>query len=289
MTKLNGTSGQLFPVIAENINARGTARSVKGSAAQATGKSSFHDLLHTVSKPARRASSDQDHEGSVKPSALRTRAALLAERDEPSGETRKRPETAEEPEGSRKSATLDHAATADVQGPLTLPSTIGQELAAIPVLKPKAQPTGGDKGAAPARTERSSTARELPGTSTASAMKDVAESGSRPPAAVTQATAAPQGNATPPRTMSAAPGFEAVAGNIEHAAKVSSREALPEATKVTVVQQETHLPPVQQFTATEQVANAVVAELEGSSAPPSSAAPDLVSPQGSAPISRSRS
>src|SRR5262249_37071580 len=47
-----------------------------------------------------------------------------------------------------------------------------------------------------------------------------------------------------------------------------------------VLQQETHLPPVQQFTAPQQVANAVVAELEGSSAP---TAPDLASAQGSTP------
>lgn len=59
------------------------------------------------------------------------------------------------------------------------------------------------------------------------------------------------------------------------------REALPEATKVTVVQQETHLPPVPQFSATQQVADAVVSELKG--APASSAAPDLASSLGSAP------
>lgn len=279
MTKLNGTSGQLFSAIAESI-ARGTARSGKGTGAQATGKSSFHDLLNKVSNPARRASGDQDHEGSVKPGALRTRVALLPERDKSGDETvRERPMTAEEADASPKSTTPDHAATEDVQGRSTLPSTIGQQLAAMPVLKPQAQPGAGDKGAASTRTERSPPARELG----ASAMKDVAESDSRPPIAVPQPTGASQGNATPPRIMSATTGFEAVAANIEHAVKAGGREALPEATKVTVVQQETHLPPVPQFTATEQVAKAVVAELESSSAPPSSAASNPASPQGSVP------
>jgi chemotaxis protein MotD len=93
---------------------------------------------------------------------------------------------------------------------------------------------------------------------------------------------APQGAAASSKNMPAAPGFEAVAANIEHAAKVSGREALREATKVTVVQQETHFPPVAQFTATRQVANAVVAELEGSPAAASSAALKSASPPSSA-------
>ncbi|WP_320416101.1 flagellar hook-length control protein FliK [Bradyrhizobium roseum] len=123
------------------------------------------------------------------------------------------------------------------------------------------------------------TARELPGTNAASAMKDVAETGSRPPAVVPQATVASQADAAPPRTMTAATSFEAVAANIERAAKGGGREALPEATKVTVVRQETHLPPVQPFSATAQVANAMVAELEGSSASQPSAASNLLSAQ----------
>jgi chemotaxis protein MotD len=57
---------------------------------------------------------------------------------------------------------------------------------------------------------------------------------------------------------------------------------MPEAIKVTVVQQETHLPPVQ-FSAPQQVANAVVAELKNSPVPASSATPDLASAQGNAP------
>ena len=97
---------------------------------------------------------------------LRARVALLAELDKPGDETvRKLPETAEEPDASRKSVMPEHAATVDVQDRSALPSSIGQQFAAIPVLKPQAQTAGDDEGAAPARKERSSTTRELPGTS----------------------------------------------------------------------------------------------------------------------------
>jgi chemotaxis protein MotD len=285
MSKLSGTSGQLFSVIADNINARGTARSGKGPGAQATGDASFHNLVRTVSNLAKRTLSDQDHEGSVTPAAPRTRAARLAERDELNDETvRERPETAEEPDASHQSATLDQTVTMDVQSRLTRPSIVGQALAAALAMKPPTQTSDGAKGAAPTRAERSSMIRELPGASTASALKaDIAESGGRPSIVAAPATTTVPGNAAPAKNMSAASGFETVAANIERAAKVSGRETLREATKVTVVQHETHLPPLQQFTATQQVANAVVAELEGSAAPASSAAPNLASPQSSAP------
>jgi chemotaxis protein MotD len=285
MTKLDGPAGQLFSGIAEAINVRGTTRSGKGARAQASGHSAFRDVLHTASNPPRRASRDQDHDGSIKPGMLRARVALLTEFDKTDDETaHKLPETPEKPDASRKSVMMpDHAATADVQDRLTLPSSIGQQFAAIPVLKPQAQTAGADEEAVPARKERSSTTRELPGTSAASAMKDAAESGSRPSVAVPQRTAASQGDATPPQTMSTATSFETVAATIERAAKPGSREALPEATKVTVVQQETHLPPVQPFPAAVQVAKAMVSELEGSPAPPSSAASNPASAQGNVP------
>lgn len=284
MTKLDGTAGQFFSVIADAINMRGTARSGKGSGTQANGNSGFRDLLHTVSNPARHASSDQDQDGVIKPGLLRARAALLAELDKSGDETvRKSPETAEEPDASGKPVMPDHAATADIQDRSTLPSGAAQPLAAMPVLKPRASTADDEEGAAPARKERSSTTRELPGTHATRAMEDVGEFGDRRSATASQPTAASQGDAAPSRPMPAATSFEAVAANIERAAKAGGREALPEATKVTVVQQETHLPPVQPFTVTAQVAKAVVAELEGSSAPPSSAASNPAPVQGSAP------
>ena len=82
--------------------------------------------------------------------------------------------------------------------------------------------------------------------------------------------------------MPATSGFEAVTANVERAAKASGRDALPETTKVIVIQQETHLPPAQ-FSAPQQVANAVVAELKESPAPTASTAPDLATSQTKAP------
>jgi chemotaxis protein MotD len=154
----------------------------------------------------------------------------------------------------------------------------------MPALKPQAKSFDGDRGGVAARTERASTTRALADANAVSVMKvDIAEPGTRPSTAASQVMTAPHGNEASPKDMTAAPGFDAVAANIEHAAKVSGREALRETTKVTVVQQETHLPPVAQFTATQQVANAVVAELEGSPAPAASAAPNPASPPGSTP------
>ncbi|MCC8938232.1 flagellar hook-length control protein FliK [Bradyrhizobium sp. Arg68] len=283
MTKLSGTSGQLFSATAETFS-RGS-RAGTGAAKQATGDKSFQDLIHTVSNQAKRTSDDQDKAVSLKPVALRTRIAELAERDEPRDEpVREQPETAEERHTSPASPTRDHAATLDVPSRLTQPSIVGQELAAAPLVKPQAQPqpAARDK-ATPDRAERSSTAHDLPATRAPTAANaDVVDAGSRPPVDAPRPAASPQADATP-KAAPAVSGFETVAANVGRAAKVSAREALPEATKVTVVQQETHLPPLQQFTAPQQVANAVVAELEGAAQPAPAAAPDLASSQSNTP------
>jgi chemotaxis protein MotD len=271
MTKLNGTSGQLFSVIAESINTRGMggmARSGKGTGMPGSKDSSFHDLMHTVSNLARQALGDQEHDGPVKsPGTLRARLAQLTERDEVKHE-------GDDAQTPNKTAVSDQTPKAEVRSQPFVPSIVGQELAAASGLKPQTLAGGDD--AAPRRTERSSAPRELQGTRAAAA----AESGPQPIAAAST----PQPGGPPaPKSMPADPGFEAVTANIEHAAKVSGRQALPEATKVTVVQQETHLPPVPQFTATQQVANAVVAELDGSPARAVSATPDLAVSQSNAP------
>jgi chemotaxis protein MotD len=81
MTKLTGTSGQLFSGLAETLNTRGMIKSVKSSSTtQTTEDSSFHDLLHTVSNMAKRVLSDQGQESAMKPAALQARMAHLTER-----------------------------------------------------------------------------------------------------------------------------------------------------------------------------------------------------------------
>ena len=290
MTKLNGTSGQSFAGLAESIGVRGAARSGKSAGGKSAEDSSFRDLLHTVSNLAKRALDEQGSEATAKAGTLRTRAARLTDRDEPKDETvHERTEAAEKPEPSNKQSPPDHVAKIEVQSRTNFLTVVGQELAAMPAVKPQAQPLAGDRKEAPAREERSSAKREVQDVNIAkAATADVAAPEPRPQAAAPKTgtalqAIAPQGGEAPPKSASAAPGFEAVAANIERAAKVSGREALPEATKVTVVQQETHLPPVPQFTATQQVANAVVTELKGSSASAASAAPDLASSLSNAP------
>ena len=280
MTKLDGTAGQFFSVIADAINLRGTSRSGKASGAHAGGNQAFRDLLHTVANPARRGQPDEDDGSSVKSGPLRARVALLAELDRPGEEAdRKLPDIAGEASGT--SAISDHAAM-EVQNRPVLAADVAQQLAALPVVKLQPQ-TAGDDEKAPARKERSAVARELPAAQAAGVTKDAAESASRPSATTSQAMEAPQGDADLPPATPAATSFEAVAANIERAAKGGGREALPGATKVTVVQQETHLPPLQPFTPAVQVATAVVAELEGAAAPPSSAASNLAPAHGGIP------
>ncbi|MEK9278443.1 MULTISPECIES: flagellar hook-length control protein FliK [unclassified Bradyrhizobium] len=286
MTKLDGTSGQLFAGLAESLNTRGASRSAKTTGAKSAEDASFHDLLHTVSNLAKRALNDHDSDATVKAGTLRMHLANLAERDEPGDETvHEDGRAGEEPKSQDKQVPLDLAAKTDVVARVNLSAIVGQELAAVPTVTPQLQPPANDKSDASAREERSLAKREIQGTSAAKAtMADVDPSGPHARALAPQANSpstAPQSSAAPPRTTSAASGFEAVTANVERAAKVAVREALPEATKVTVVQQETHLPPVPQFSATQQVADAVVSELKG--APASSAAPDLASSLGSAP------
>src|SRR4051794_19894408 len=137
MNKLNGTSGQLFSVIAETINSRATGRSGKGAGGQNTGASSFLDLLHTVS--AKRASGDQGNEHSTKP--LRTHGTLLTAREELQNETkREHLERAKDSNSTNKISSLDQEAKMDVESRLNHSSVVtshtsaivGQELAVVP-------------------------------------------------------------------------------------------------------------------------------------------------------------
>ncbi|MBH5368524.1 flagellar hook-length control protein FliK [Bradyrhizobium glycinis] len=302
MTKLSGTSGQLFNGLAESLNMRG-ARSAKGAGTKPQANSSFNDLLHTVSNLAKQALSEDDSETVAKSGTLRTRLIHPAEQEKPKQATlRERvaitadPKSVDEASDTKsdksteKHRPVDHVAGTDRQDPSGIAAVVGQEIVAAPVLKPQMQlsPAGKD---APAHDERSPSAKhEAPGAVKAAAAdtgpSGPASAGGRSQAAASQAMVAPQPaltegtEASSPRPAS--PGFEAVTADVERAARASARAALPETTKVTVVQQETHLPPAQ-FNAPQQVANAVVAELKGSSAPAASAAPDLAASQTNAP------
>jgi chemotaxis protein MotD len=305
MTKLNGTSGQVFAGLAETLS-RGISRSGKGAGAagaKAANDSSFHDLLHTVSSMAKRALTDDGTDATAKPASLHPRAAALTGHDKPRDDAvHERTEASDESkpkqEASDKQAPMDLSATVDASKTSSIATAIGQELAAVPAAAPQLQLQAGDRKDLAARDERSSvSSRELWGTSqTNAATVDGARSGTAPalaPSVARPQVAAPQGMPAQSVTsleggeaastaMPVAPGFEAVTANVEQAAKAASREALPETLKVNVVQQETHLPPVAQFSAPQQVADAVVTELQSSAASASTAAADPAS-QSNAP------
>lgn len=303
MTKLSGTSGQLFAGLAETLT-RGVSRSAKGTAttgAKTADDSSFHDLLHTVSNMAKRALEDQGGDTAAKAGSVRPRLAQLTEADTPKDELVH--QRSEEPKSSTEKDPVDQAAKAEVTSRLSVPTIVGQELAAAQAVTMQTPQLSNDRKDTSARDERPSTAkREVQGiTDAKAAAADVARSAAASSAVAPSTVARSAADASGPRpqpTLQAMPeesdvqpkampaatsGFEAVTANVERAAKSAGRDALPEMTKVTVVQQETHLPPVPQFSATQQVANAVVSELKGSPAPAASAAADLVGAQSNAP------
>ena len=279
MTKLNGTSGQLFAGIAESINTRGTSRSTKNPTSPTHEDSSFKDLLHKVSSLAKVAVSDRKSEKITKAGDLRARLAQPVEPDAPEAETAgEHVGKVDQPDSPQISGPLDHAAKVDTPNHPTLPAIVGQEPAALPVLRPQAQTAGTSRTNGPARPEQPSALRAAPVGSAAPAIRTNAAESETPPPVGARQTAAPlqgdpalQGSAAPSKSMPASAGFEAVTANIEQAARSAGRETPQEVTKVTVVQQQTHLPPVAQFTPPQQVASAVVAELESSAAP----APDV--------------
>ncbi|WP_441238173.1 flagellar hook-length control protein FliK [Bradyrhizobium sp. 930_D9_N1_4] len=303
MTKLSGTSGQVFSGLAESLNIRGTSRSGKTAGTKSAADSSFNDLLHTVSNLAKKAIGDESGDTTAKAGSLRTRLAHPTGQDKTKDETvHDRTEAADDTKSGHKSsaeksdkssetlAAADHNAKADVSDRPTAPAIVGQELAAVPAMKPQMQALAGEKNDTPARDDRSAmTKREVQATGAARvadsepAPSAAAPAGTRSQAAASQtAAAAQQGDDASPKTMPATPGFEAITADVSRSVKASARDTLPETTKVTVVQQETHLPPTQ-FGVTQQVANAVVAELKESPAAAASNAPDLAAPQATAP------
>jgi chemotaxis protein MotD len=309
MTKLSGTSGQIFSSLAESLNMRGASRSGKSVGGKAQADSSFNDLLHTVSNLAKRALKDEGSDTAVKAGTLRTRLAHRSGKDNANDETvHERTGAAEEPRASEtstekssdkkvdkssgKHGSVDHTEQADVQSRSSVAGIIGEEIVAgPPVVMPQMQAPAGDKKGASGRDERSATTKRdvqalgMAKATTAEPPSLAVPTGAHSQASASHATAidqatSPQGSEPSPKPT--ALGFEAVAANVERTAKASARDALPETTKVTVVQQETHLPPAQ-FNAPQQVANAVVAELKEAPAPTASAAPDLAVSQANAP------
>ncbi|WP_063690001.1 flagellar hook-length control protein FliK [Bradyrhizobium stylosanthis] len=298
MTKLSGTSGQLFSGLAESLNMRGASRSAKGTATKSQADSSFNDLLHTVSNLAKRALKDEGSDTTVKAGTLRARLAHSAGKDDAVDD---RTEAADDTKSSHKASDqktdhaseterpLDVAVKADAANRASIPAIVGEQLAVAPAVKSQLQPPSGEGKDASARDERSTSKRDVQAAGMAKAATVDAEpsaaapTGARSQAAASQATAtAQQGGEASAKAMPATPGFEAVTANVERAVKASARDALPETTKVTVLQQETHLPPAQ-FNAPQQVANAVVSELKESSASAASAVPDLATSQTNAP------
>lgn len=296
MTKLSGTSGQLFSGLAESLNMRGTSRSAKGAGAKSQASSSFNDLLKTVSNLAKQALNDDTSDTAAKATTLRTRVAHPTGKEKPKDATvheltaaPERPKSTEESSDKKtdrlpeKQRPVD-AAKAEAQDQAGIAVAIGQEIATAPAVKPQIQLQSADKDA-PAHEERSSTTKRSVQGAAKAATADTAPSSAAPTAVRSQAAdsqAAPAQGSEPTRAMPATSGFAAVTANVERAAKAAGRDALPEATKVTVVQQETHLPPAQ-FNAPQQVANAVVAELKDSAGPTAPATPDLAGSQANAP------
>lgn len=296
MTKLSGTSGQIFSGFSESLNMLGTLRSGKSAGTKAQADSSFGDLLHTVSNLAKKALNDEGSDTAVRAGTLRTRLAHQSDKDKKDETVREGTAAVEEPRSSEKStekssqkqAPVDHTEKADAESRSSIAVIVGQDIAAGPIVLPQLQAPVSDKKDASGRDERSSaTKREVPVMGMFKTTAADSPSPAAPTAAHSQATAIAQatsiqGSDASVKAMPATSGFEAVAANVERAAKASARDSLPEATKVTVVQQETHLPPAQ-FSAPQQVANAVVAELRESPAPTASATPDVAASQTNAP------
>lgn len=296
MTKLNGTSGQLFSGLAESLNIRG-ARSAKSAGTKPQANSSFNDLLHTVSNLAKQALNDDGNETVAKTGTLRSRTHPTGQ-EKPKQETLREhiaatahPKSAGKPSDEKTGTPAgeqrpdDLAAGTGVQDQAGIAVAVVQEIAAASAVKPHMQLQSADQDAP---DERSATAkRETRAVGAAqAATADATTSGARSQAAVSHEVAesqlAPTQGTEAPSAMPASPGFEAVTANVERAARAAGRDALPETTKVTVVQQETHLPPAQ-FSAPQQVANAVVSGLKESSAPLASTAADVAASQTTAP------
>ena len=100
MTKLSGTSGQLFSEFAESLNMRGTSRSAKGAATKRRRNCPSTTAPHRL-EMAKRALNDEGSETAVKAGTLRTRLAHQSGKGNAKDETVH--ERTEEPRASETS------------------------------------------------------------------------------------------------------------------------------------------------------------------------------------------
>lgn len=261
MTKLGGTPGQNFARLAEQNPVSGAIRHGKDRTEKATERTSFHDLLNSVSKLSRRSQQKEGEKSEPMRAIPGERAVTrIADRQEREGAI-----------GCAGSDAIAQAETPDNFGPLPrggdvelqggpiLSTIAGAPSDVAPGLVSPRQPSGDTQRAVPLRAERSARSSEWSsGTMTARAAATTApQTGISPLAAPLQdaTTTVAVGRET-------GAGFGPVAANIELAARISVRDTAGDATSVTVIRQETHLPPVSPLSAPQQVANAIVSDLQ---------------------------
>lgn len=298
MTKLSGTSTQTFSGLAESLNVRGAARGGKANATKSQGDGGFNDLLKTVSSLAKKAIQEQTGDTSLKTANLHARLAHPAEIDDVKERSVGRQDDASDESGTADDSHRETSGTKARQAshdglspdpaarteapdrPPAAPMSGAQIAATLPQIP--SQSIAG-KDVAP-RGERAGPVRRadqaVPAKATDAAASNAASEPPRP--ASPNTVLPPQDKGTGETSPVAGSAFEAVSATIDRVVRATTRELQPEPTKVTVVQQETHLPPAQ-FGAPQQVANAVVAELKESAAPAAAALPDSVSSQGNLP------
>ena len=251
MNKLDTMSGELFRIIADAANSRGGARSKGASAGGSTETSPFRQLLRTLSQQSS-ASTEQGSLERAKPSMLRFHKSDPTAGDDRADETSGGERPADQPDPMAGSQPRpDHPLQSDAQHRPPHFSFTGAEIAAAPIVATEAKALSGSPANA-AGHDRQSAAPSAAGESEHAGRPQVDESRGAPMR---------HGVLAAPQSI-----FEDISADIEASVKLSSRDVSPPAiAKVSVIQQETHFPPVPQMTVAQSIADAVVAELKGSS------------------------
>lgn len=308
MNELDSVPGQLFRIIADAASSRGGARSDGAPSGGSPETSAFRQLLRTVSQQSKSASMESGAPESAGPGASRfkmPRSPVLHDRQD---ETR---------HSERSTANDGQEPTA---GPLQQPDTQhslphlplnGADPAVSSMVGVEMQASRGNPASATGQVAATSTSRRRGPSgptngadpavapmvgSEVQAFRGTAAPATGQAAATTghhnmlYGAASRMGEPEPlpeagalatPRSISAGSSLEAITANLQSGSRLSSRDAsAPHISNVSVIQQETHFPPVAQQTAPQQVADAVVEELTRSSAV---TAPDPASPSSSGP------